>query len=171
MMELRGRCSYACIVMYTYCCQKSMQSWLQGYLRKMTKCRILIGAAMYVDLLRPVQLLSKSLQDERANVVHSLQNLLKARKAIKASNTMVYSIGGAQENIKDEGPEKGLTRCPANWLQRWVLWSPVQMLWVMTFGVWWREWKKGLTGVMSVFGVGIPRYTDLGCMPFSCNQQ
>ena len=49
----------------------------------MKNYKMLVGAAMYVDLLQPVHLLSLSLQDDKVNIVHGIHNLLKARKSLK----------------------------------------------------------------------------------------
>ena len=43
---------------------------LKGYVFKMKNYKMLVGAAMYVDLLQPVYLLSLSLQDDKVNMVY-----------------------------------------------------------------------------------------------------
>lgn len=45
---------------------------LQGYLGKMRQWRMLLGAALYVDLLKPVQLLTLCLQEEKINIIDGI---------------------------------------------------------------------------------------------------
>lgn len=56
---------------------------VKGYLMKMVNSRVLIGAAMYIDLLKPAYLLSISLQEDKVNIVHGLQNILRASKSLQ----------------------------------------------------------------------------------------
>ena len=49
----------------------------------MKNYKMLVGAAMYVDLLQPIHLLSFSLQDDKVSIVHGIHNLLKASKSLK----------------------------------------------------------------------------------------
>ena len=44
---------------------------------------MLIGCALYVEVLKPVSLLSLSLQKEGADIVTSIENTLKSVKAVK----------------------------------------------------------------------------------------
>ena len=57
---------------------------LKGYLLKWKQPRMLIGCAMYVEALKPVSLLSLSLQKEGADIVTSIENTLKSVKALKS---------------------------------------------------------------------------------------
>ena len=56
---------------------------LVGYLCKWRKPRMLIGCALYTEALKPVSILSLSLQKEGADIVMSIENTLKAVKALK----------------------------------------------------------------------------------------
>ena len=57
---------------------------LKGYLLKWKETRMLIGCAMYVEALKPVSLLSLTLQKEGADIVTSIDNTLKSVKSLKA---------------------------------------------------------------------------------------
>ena len=57
---------------------------LKGYLHTWKQCRMLIGSALYVDLLKPASLLSLSLQGEKLDIVHGLQAVLKSGKSLKS---------------------------------------------------------------------------------------
>ena len=56
---------------------------LQGYLKKWKQSKVLIGAAMYVDVLKAPALLSLSLQEEKLDAVLGIQHLLKSTKSLK----------------------------------------------------------------------------------------
>ena len=56
---------------------------LKGYLRKWKQSRILIGAALYVDALKPPALLSLCLQEEKLDIVQGIQHTLKSSKSLK----------------------------------------------------------------------------------------
>ncbi len=57
---------------------------LTGYLRKWQQAKMLIGTAMYVDILKPPSLLSKTLQEDDLDVVLGLQLILKSKKSLKS---------------------------------------------------------------------------------------
>ena len=57
---------------------------LKGYIRKWKQSRVLIGAALYVDALKPPTLLSLSLQEEKLDIVQGIQHTLKASKSLKS---------------------------------------------------------------------------------------
>ena len=57
---------------------------LKGYLHKWKQSKMLIGAAMYVDALKPPSLLSLSLQNEKLDIVGGIQYLLKSIKSLKS---------------------------------------------------------------------------------------
>ncbi len=44
---------------------------------------MLVGAAMYVDVLKTPSLLSLSLHDEKLEIVSGIQHLLKSSKSLK----------------------------------------------------------------------------------------
>ena len=56
---------------------------LVGYLRKWRKPQMLTGCALYTDALKPVSILSLSLQMDGADIVMSIENTLKALMALK----------------------------------------------------------------------------------------
>ena len=58
------------------------RSRLRGYLQKWREPKVLIGSAMYVEALKPVSILSLTLQGE-ADIVLSIENTLKTTKALK----------------------------------------------------------------------------------------
>lgn len=57
---------------------------LKGYLHKWRRPQILVGCAMYAEVLKPVSLLSLALQGHKADIVTSIQNILKSTKALKS---------------------------------------------------------------------------------------
>ena len=57
---------------------------LRGYIQKWKQAKVLIGAAMYVDVLNAPSLLSLSLQDENLDIVLGIKQILKSSKALKA---------------------------------------------------------------------------------------
>jgi len=55
----------------------------KGYLRKWKQSKILIGFAMYIEAIKPVSLLSLSLQTDGADFVLSMVNTMKSIKSLK----------------------------------------------------------------------------------------
>jgi len=55
----------------------------KGYLRKWKQPKILIGCAMYIEAIKPVSLLSLSLQTDGADIVLSMVNTMKSVKSLK----------------------------------------------------------------------------------------
>ena len=55
----------------------------RGYLHKWKQPKILIGCAMYVEALKPVSLLSLSLQSDGADIALSMVNTMKSVKSLK----------------------------------------------------------------------------------------
>ena len=53
-------------------------------MRKWKQSRVLIGAALYVDALKPTALLTLSLQEEKLDIVQVLQHILKSSKSLKS---------------------------------------------------------------------------------------
>ena len=51
---------------------------LQGYLRKWTQGKMLVGCAMYVDVLQAPSVLSQSLQEDDTDIVQGIKQVLKA---------------------------------------------------------------------------------------------
>ena len=56
---------------------------LKGYLLKWKEGRILIGCALYIDILQSPSLLSLSLQDDCIDVASGIKNLLKSHRSLK----------------------------------------------------------------------------------------
>ena len=53
-----------------------------AYLTKLKEAKLLIGAAMYIDILKPPSILSLSLQEESIDVVKGIHYLLKTTKSL-----------------------------------------------------------------------------------------
>ena len=66
---------------------KSMKSEdrqrLKGYVLKWRNARMIIGSALYVDVLKPVSLLSLTLQDDQINIVQGIKQILKSHSSLK----------------------------------------------------------------------------------------
>ncbi len=56
---------------------------LKGYLQKWKQAKMLVGAALYVDVLKPPSLLSLSLQGDKLDIVQGIQHLLKSSKSLR----------------------------------------------------------------------------------------
>lgn len=71
---------------------------------------MLIGCAMYVDALKPVSLLSLTLQKEGADIVTSIENTLKSVKALKTLSELAPiewpSVKLVKSRLKDVGHHK-----------------------------------------------------------------
>ena len=61
----------------------SDKAWLKGYLKKWSKAKFLVGAALYVNVLKSPSLLSLSLQENDLDVVRGIKHILKSVKALK----------------------------------------------------------------------------------------
>lgn len=59
------------------------RSRLKGFLLKWQQGKMLMGCALYVDVLKAPSILSKALQAEKLDIVLGLQNTLKAKKSLK----------------------------------------------------------------------------------------
>ena len=53
---------------------------LKGYFRKWKQAKMLIGAAMYIDLLKAPALFSLCLQDKKLDIVRGIRHLLQSSK-------------------------------------------------------------------------------------------
>ena len=56
---------------------------IRGYIDKWEQGKMLIGAALYVDALKPPSLLSLCLQDKNLDILNGLQHLLRSSKSLK----------------------------------------------------------------------------------------
>ena len=59
------------------------RSCLKGYLLKWKRPEILVGCALYAEVLKPLSILSLTLQSDSSDIVTSMKNTLKAVKALK----------------------------------------------------------------------------------------
>ena len=86
------------------------RSRLKGYVMKWKQSRVLIGAAMYVDVLKAPSLLSVCLQEEKADIVHGIQQLLKSSKSLKklaGQDPLLWpTVKLVCDRVKEEGEEK-----------------------------------------------------------------
>ena len=75
----------------TLCEDKSIRSTdrqrLKGYLVKWREARMLIGSALYTDVLKPASLLSLTLQDDDIDVVQGIKHILKSHSTLKKLST------------------------------------------------------------------------------------
>ena len=62
----------------------SDRAHLTGYLRKWKKPEVLVSCALYIEGLKPVSLLSLTLQGEKADIVSSIENTLKSVKSLQS---------------------------------------------------------------------------------------
>ena len=56
---------------------------LKGYILKWQKGKMFLACALFIDLLKPVAIVSKCLQCTEVNVVGAIAGILKAKKCIK----------------------------------------------------------------------------------------
>ena len=64
---------------------------LKGYILKWQNGRILLACALFADLLKPVAMLSKSLQSTEINVVEAIEGILKTKKSIEKLKTTTFN--------------------------------------------------------------------------------
>ena len=56
---------------------------LKGYILKWRDARMIIGAALYIDTLKPASLLSLTLKDDHINIVQGLKHILQCHSSLK----------------------------------------------------------------------------------------
>lgn len=56
---------------------------LKGYTQKWKQPRMLVGAALYIDILKSPSILSLSLQDDSLDIVAGIKSILKSSKSLK----------------------------------------------------------------------------------------
>ncbi len=56
---------------------------LKGYLKRWTAYKVLFGCALYADILKPVSILSLSLQNSDLDIVLGIKNIIKATATLK----------------------------------------------------------------------------------------
>lgn len=59
------------------------RSKLQGYVRKWSQGKMLIGCSMYIEVLKAPSILSLTLQDDEVDIVHGLQSIIKAASSLQ----------------------------------------------------------------------------------------
>ena len=69
------------------------QAKLKGYLKKWRHTRMLIGAALYVDVLKSLSCLSLCLQDDHLDIVSGIKSVLKSSKY---GRTRPSAVAGSQ---------------------------------------------------------------------------
>ena len=57
---------------------------LKGYLLKWKRPEVLVSCALYVEVLKPLSILSLTLQSDSADIVISIENTLKSSKALRS---------------------------------------------------------------------------------------
>ena len=58
------------------------QQCLKGYLLKWREARMLIGSALYVDVLKPASLLSLTLQGNNLDIIQGIKHILKSHSSL-----------------------------------------------------------------------------------------
>ena len=57
---------------------------IKGYSKKWSECKILVGCALYSEVLKPPSILSLSLQGSNIDIVFAIKQILKATSALKS---------------------------------------------------------------------------------------
>ena len=60
------------------------KSKLRGYLRKWSQGKMLIGCAMYIDILKAPSILSLTLQDDKVDIIQGINSILKAASSLQS---------------------------------------------------------------------------------------
>ena len=88
---------------------------LKGYLKTWKQSKMLIGAAMYVDVLKSPSFLSLSLQKEKLDIVLAIQHVLKSSKSLKTmvgQDLLLWStVKLVYSRVKDEDGNKIYQGC------------------------------------------------------------
>lgn len=83
---------------------------IRGYAQKWGQSKMLIGCALYVDILKPPSLLSLTLQDHKVDIVLSIKHILKTSKSLRAlagQDPLQWpTIKLVQSRLKDENGKK-----------------------------------------------------------------
>ena len=56
---------------------------LPGYLQKWKRSRVVIGSALYIDVLKPASTLSSALQEDDLDIVGGIKQVLKSSKSLQ----------------------------------------------------------------------------------------
>ena len=96
----------------------SDKAQLRVYLKKLCQAKFLVGAALYVAVLKSPSLLSLSLQENDLNAVMGIKHILKSVKALKSAAQHDPSLWPTLKlvcsKIVDEKVYEGATRRPYN---------------------------------------------------------
>ena len=83
---------------------------LKGYLNKWSDCKILVGCALYIEVLKPPSILSLTLQGSNIDIVSSIKSILKTISTLKSLTTQDplqwSAVKQVLERIEDDGVEK-----------------------------------------------------------------
>ena len=83
---------------------------LKGYLQKWRHTRMLIGAALYVDVLKSPSYLSLCLQDNHLDIISGIKSVLKSSKSLKSlaeQDPLQWQVLKLVcSRVKDEGGDK-----------------------------------------------------------------
>lgn len=60
------------------------RSRLKGYIQKWKQPRILVGSALYIDVLKSPSILSLTLQEDNLDIVGGIKHILKSRKSLNS---------------------------------------------------------------------------------------
>ena len=61
---------------------------LKGYLLKWRQAKMLVGSALYIDVLHPVAILSLTLQNDDLDVVFGIKSILKSHKSLQKLSSL-----------------------------------------------------------------------------------
>ena len=61
----------------------SDRAQLKGYLLKWKEPKILVACSLYIDVLKPMSILSLTLQSNATDIVNSMECILKAARALQ----------------------------------------------------------------------------------------
>ena len=83
---------------------------LKGYLNRWANCKILIGCVLYVEVLKPVSILSLALQGSNVDIVSAIKSILKTTSSLKSLTSQDphhWSVmKQVLERIEDDGVDK-----------------------------------------------------------------
>ena len=72
---------------------------LKGYLQQWTKAKCLLGCAFFVDLLMPISILSKTLQNDEIDILEALTGVLRTLKEIDKLLTKPVGQWATYKNV------------------------------------------------------------------------
>ena len=58
-----------------------------GYLLKWHNCKVLLGCALFFDILKPLSILCKVLQEDEICVVHTIEAVMKTKNCLETLKT------------------------------------------------------------------------------------